>query len=223
MAILFDLDGTLIDTAPDFMAAINSLRSTMDLPPLHVSMLPRLRLAVAEGIKAITQVGFEHTHKDNDSTLCHELLEVYQQTLGLHAKLFMGIEALLKTLEQQQIPWGVVTNKQSRFTEPLLQQLGLSDRATCIVSGDTTPYLKPHPEPLFHACKQIKLPPSRCVFIGDAEQDIIAGRTVGMTTVVALFGYIKDLSLVTKWGADHCVLHPNEILPWFKKWSQTTR
>ena len=223
MAILFDLDGTLIDTAPDFIAAINQLRTTMGLAPLMDISLASVRFAIPDGIKAITQVGFELTPKDNDSNLRQQLLDAYQQNLGMHAKPFAGIENLLETLDQQQIPWGVVTNKQARFSEPLLHHLGLSSRAACIVSGDTTPYSKPHPAPLLHACSQMALSPSQCIYIGDAEQDVIAGHAAGMATIVALFGYIPDLSLAKEWGAHHYVQHPDEIFPWFKKWSQLIR
>jgi phosphoglycolate phosphatase len=152
MTILFDLDGTLIDTAPDFIAAINQLRNAMSLSPLSNTALTQIRFAVAEGIKAIAQVGFECISESNNPALCQQLLDTYQQNLGTHAKPFPGIENLLETLDEQQIRWGIVTNKQARFTEPLLRSLGLSDRAACIVSGDTTAHCKPHPAPLLHAC-----------------------------------------------------------------------
>jgi phosphoglycolate phosphatase len=223
MALLFDLDGTLIDTAPDFVVAINQLRATKGLPSLSDHALTQVRFAVAEGTQAIATAGFELTPEQltlehPHATLCQQLLETYQQNLGVQAKLFPGMAELLNTLEQQHIPWGIVTNKQARFTKPLLQQLGLIDRATCVVSGDTTAHYKPHPAPLLHACTQMALAPQQCIYVGDAKQDIVAGRAAGMTTIVALFGYSKDLSSVKEWGAHHTVKHPDEIFPWFKAW-----
>lgn len=219
MTILFDLDGTLIDTAPDFIAAVNQLRTQRGLSPLPSALQLAVRLAVTDGIKAITQAGFE-LMPEEDSALSQQLLETYQQNLGISAKPFPGIEALLNLLDAHQIQWGIVTNKQARFTEPLLERLGLIHRAACIVSGDTTAYAKPHPAPLLHACTQMTVLPKQCIYIGDAKQDILAGQAAGMTTVVALFGYIRDPALAREWGAHHYVSHPDEIFPWFKKWSE---
>lgn len=220
--ILFDLDGTLLDTAPDFFYALQQLRLEKGLPPLSPSKLLQLRPAVSNGIAAlITQgLGMPPEHPDSPA-LCKRLLDLYQQILGSYTQPFPGIENLLNTLEKRNIPWGIVTNKSSALTVPLLVQQNLSDRASCIVSGDTTPNAKPHPEPLLYACKTLKILPAHCLYIGDAERDIVAGKAAGMTTIAALFGYIEDISLAKQWAAHHYVHHANEILPWLEQWTQS--
>lgn len=222
MAILFDLDGTLVNTAPDFIHALNAVRTEINMPPLVFSNQASVRMveiAVTEGLAGLVAAGLEiKTDNPQSPVFQKRLLNAYQQNLGLYATLFPGIEALLQTLEKRKIPWGVVTNKESLQTNPLMERLGLSHRAACIVSGDTTPYSKPHPEPLLYACRQIGVSPEECIYIGDAERDIIAGKKAGMTTIAALFGYIEDIALAKAWGADHYIHHANEILPWFEAW-----
>ncbi len=219
MSILFDLDGTLLDTAPDFAHAIQTLRAKMGLRPLSENVISSIRLAVPYGIENLVAIGFDKENYSNSQALLQEnLLTEYQECLGYAAKPFPGILKLLNTLEERHIPWGVVTNKKSRFTLPLLEKLDLKHRAACIVSGDTTPHFKPHPEPLLHACQQLNVSPNHCVYIGDAELDIIAGNAAGMTTVAALFGYIEDKEATRKWNANHAVQHADEILPWFEQW-----
>lgn len=220
--ILFDLDGTLLDTAPDFLYALQQLRKEEGLAPLSPSALLQLRPAVSNGIGALITNGFGMDPEHPDSPILGKRLrDLYQQILGINTKPFPGIESLLTTLEQRNIPWGVVTNKPRELTEPLLLQQNLSHRAACIVSGDTTPNIKPHPEPLFHACRVLKVLPTQCLYIGDAERDIMAGKAAGMTTIAALFGYIEDITLAKKWAAHHYVHHANEILPWLEKWTQS--
>jgi len=222
MAILFDLDGTLIDTAPDFIHALNVVRTEINMSPLSFSNQTSVRMveiAVTEGLAGLVTagLGIKADHPEN-AIWKKRLLQAYQQNLGLYAKPFPGIETLLQTLEDRQIPWGVVTNKESSQTDPLMEKLGLSRRAACIVSGNTTPYAKPHPEPLLHACRQIGVSPTECIYIGDAERDIIAGKAAGMTTIAALFGYIEDITIAKTWGAHHYIHHADEILPWFETW-----
>lgn len=222
MAILFDLDGTLVDTAPDFIHALNAVRSEINMPSLAFSNQTAIRMvevAVTEGLAGLVAAGLDIESDHPESPAFQKrLLQAYQKNLGLYAKLFPGIEALLQTLEQRGIPWGVVTNKESLQTNPLMERLGLAHRAACIVSGDTTPYAKPHPEPLLYACREIGISPTDCIYIGDAERDIIAGNAAGMTTIAALFGYIADITHVNAWGADHTIHHVDEILPWFEAW-----
>ena len=222
MTILFDLDGTLVDTAPDFIEALNALRAEINLPPLapsHQTSTRMIEVAVTEGLPALVAAGLAITTDHPESLLWQKrLLKAYQQNLGLYSKLFPGIEALLQTLEQRQIPWGIVTNKHEAQTHPLLKTLGLSHRAACIVCGDTTAYAKPHPEPLFYACRQIGVSPTHCIYIGDAERDIIAGNAAGMTTIAALFGYIEDTTRAKSWGAHHYIDHADQILPFFEEW-----
>lgn len=220
MTILFDLDGTLLDTAPDFAQAVNQLRQEHNLPSLSPNCHGLLRPAVSWGINRILDVLFEQNPTPTqDHPLSDRLLELYVTHLGNHAVLFPGMETLITTLEQRSIPWGIVTNKDSCLTLPLLNKLGLDKRASCIVSGDTTPNPKPHPDPLFYACRHLNIDPKHCVYVGDAERDIVAGKAAGMATIGALFGYIDDIEEArTQWGADHYIHHADEILPWFEAW-----
>jgi 2-phosphoglycolate phosphatase len=222
MAILFDLDGTLVNTAPDFIHALNAVRAELDMPLLAFSNQISVRMveiAVTEGLAGLVAAGLDIKADHPESPLWQKrLLNAYQKNLGHYSTPFPGIESLLQTLEQRQIPWGVVTNKESCQTNPLMERLGLSHRAACIVSGDTTPHAKPHPEPLLYACRQIGVSPTECIYIGDAERDIIAGNAAGMTTIAALFGYIEDVTRAKAWGAHHYIHHADEILPWFEAW-----
>jgi len=224
MTILFDLDGTLLDTALDFFYTINQLRAEEQKPLLKETDLYRVRLAISGGLAELLSVTLDlpSDHFEELGAYQHHFgkrfIEIYQKNLSLHTRPFPGIDTLLTTLEKRNILWGIVTNKPGRQTEALLAQLGLLERAACVVSGDTTPNPKPHPAPLFHACQQIKIPPNQCIYVGDAERDIIAGKAAGMATIGALFGYIENTDIAKKWGADHYVLHPDEILPWFEQW-----
>lgn len=220
MAILFDLDGTLLDTAPEFIAAALQLRKEFGLPQLPSTALQKIRVSVSHGMSALITAAFEVTETNPTHAIFRkQLLDLYQQNLGQQTKPFPGIEHLLQILDKRKIPWGVVTNKLSYLTEPLLRQQDLAKRAACIVSGDTTPHSKPHPAPLLYAAEVMGISPNRCVYIGDAERDIIAGKTAEMTTIVALFGYVEDLIAAKQWGADHYVYRADEILPWFEQWS----
>lgn len=219
MMILFDLDGTLLDTAPDFAKAINRLREKQNLSPLSESKMPEIRLAITEGANKVIEVGLELSSKSLITPkLVTEFLDQYESVLGDGSSLFPGIDALLTRLETEGIPWGVVTNKQQRFTDPLLTKLNLKERAACIVSGDTTPYSKPHPAPLLCAAESLNIAPNHCVYVGDAERDIMAGKAAGMITIGALFGYIEDIHKAKHWNADHYVHHANEIFPWVNQW-----
>jgi 2-phosphoglycolate phosphatase len=222
MTILFDLDGTLVDTAPDFIEALNIVRPEADLPPLVVSNRDAIRMveiAVTAGIAGLVEAGLNIKRDDPKSPFWQKrLLQAYQKNLGLYATPFPGIEPLLDTLDKRKILWGVVTNKESWQTDPLMERLNLAHRAACIVSGDTTPNPKPHPDPLLYACRKIGISPTECLYIGDAERDIIAGNAAGMTTIAALFGYIEDITQAKTWGAHHAIYHPDEILPWFEQW-----
>lgn len=218
MAILFDLDGTLLDTAPDFVYSVNVLRSKAGLNPLP---LETLRASVSDGLSGLVQTGFGiDTQDPKNSELSQELLKIYQENICRFTQPFPGILSLLTFLEQQKIPWGIVTNKHGYLTDPILTQLDLKTRAACVVSGDTTPFAKPHPAPLFHACESLNITPESCVYIGDAKRDIDAGNAAGMTTIVALFGYIADPKDAATWGAHHAVVHPDELIPWIKSWKK---
>jgi N-acetyl-D-muramate 6-phosphate phosphatase len=221
MTILFDLDGTLVDTLLDFIAIIHQIRKEQNLDPLPESANANIRIAVSHGLDRLLEVSFG-IQKDHPKVLFWRklMLDAYQENLGLYATVFPGMEKVLDTLDQRGIRWGIVTNKEAIQTEPLLKKLELSHRAACIVSGDTTPYTKPHPEPLLHACRTIGVSPQDCLYIGDHERDIIAGKAAGMRTIGALFGYIEDIESAKNWGADHYIYHPEEILSWYEQWEK---
>lgn len=219
MTLLFDLDGTLLDTAPDFLHAVTHLRTEENLSVLSKEHYEKLRPAVSEGSAAIIETAFGVPARHPDNTrLGKRLVDIYHQNLGHYTKPFPGIEQLLQALESRKIAWGIVTNKPDWLTKPLLAQQNLLQRAACIVSGDTTPYPKPHPEPLLYACRLIGVNPNECMYVGDAERDIIAGRAAGMTTIAALFGYIDDINSAKQWPAHYYVHHANEILLRFEEW-----
>ncbi len=212
-AVLFDLDGTLVDTAPDLAAALNAVRAEYGHGPLP---FPQIRTQVSHGATALTRLGFPDLAEDSAEfqTRRERLLHHYAAKLAVHSRVFSGITQLIDFIEDNGIAWGVVTNKPAYLTLPLLTTLGLRERAACIVSGDSTPQRKPHPLPLLHACELIGTSPRACVYVGDAERDIEAGRGAGMVTLVALFGYLSLQDRPETWGADDLVQDPAEITAW---------
>ncbi len=210
--VLFDLDGTLADTGPDMAAAINALLEDEGRSPLAYSTI---RPWVSHGARALVELGFD---VDETAPVFKELrlrfLERYQQNLCLDTRLFDGIELVLKHCEDRGIHWGIVTNKPGYLTEPLVEQLGLAARASCVVSGDSLSNRKPHPDPLLHACRLIGVTPGRGVYIGDAARDIEAGNSAGMVTLVATFGYLSDTDQPQTWGADGLLDTPLDIITW---------
>lgn len=212
--VLFDLDGTLADTAPDLAHALNTVRQAHDLPTLPFELI---RPVVSHGGKALIELGFGNTGIEQDfETLRQELLEHYHANLSTHTVLFPGMPELLEALESRGLHWGVVTNKPGWLTEPLIDALGLAQRIGCVVSGDTLPQRKPDPAPLLHACQQCGSEANQCLYVGDAERDIQAGRSAGMQTLVALFGYIGVDEDPRSWGADGMVETPGAILQWIE-------
>lgn len=212
--LLFDLDGTLADTAPDLAFALNTLRHDYDKPPLDYDAI---RPLVSMGGAALIRLGFDVDDTDADfARLRSDFLDIYRSNISRHTILFSGMETVLETLEAGNSRWGIVTNKPGWLTLPLIQALGLDKRAGCIVSGDTLPYAKPRPEPLLHACKLIQTTPSTTAYIGDARRDIEAGQNAGMMTLVAAYGYIDESDLPDSWGADGIIDSPPEILEWMK-------
>lgn len=211
-AVFFDLDGTLLDTAPDLTWAINQLRTEHALPPVS---LASIRQTVSHGTPGMLKAAFGlDPQHPNFPPLRKRLLEIYQEHLAFDTALFPGIPEVLDSLEKANIPWGIVTNKPGFLTNPLMERLGLAKRAQAIVSGDTTPFAKPHPAPLFHACALAGCVPQQCVYVGDAERDVIAGRAAGMQTIVALFGYLAPEDQPQNWGAEACVETPQALLNW---------
>lgn len=199
-AILFDLDGTLADTAPDLGAALNRVRAEEGLKPLP---LEQLRPYTSHGVRGLLNAGFGITTKAaNYSRLSHRFLEIYAANLCVETKLFHGMDALLDEIENAGLKWGIVTNKRARFTTPLIKALGLLGRPASVVSGDTTPEGKPSPLPVLHACGEAGCHPERTLFVGDDLRDIQAGRAAGTRTAAVSYGYLGDAEPIETWGAD---------------------
>ncbi|MDO9371078.1 MAG: phosphoglycolate phosphatase [Gammaproteobacteria bacterium] len=210
--VLFDLDGTLADTAPDLAFALNAVLQEQGRAPLPFETI---RPVVSHGGTALIRLGFEiEPGTAAFETLRLRLLDIYRDHLARHTRLFPGIEELLGAIEQRGMNWGVVTNKPAWLTDPLLEQIGLSARAACVVSGDTVAERKPHPAPMLHACHLAGSEAYQCLYVGDAARDIEAGRRAGMKTLVALFGYIGEDEQPASWGADGMIAHPAELLDW---------
>jgi N-acetyl-D-muramate 6-phosphate phosphatase len=209
-AVLFDLDGTLADTAPDLARALNRLRTERGLATVAPASV---RAHTSSGARGMLGVGMGIAPEQHSyATLRERFLEYYAQDLCVDTKLFDGIPELLEALANQGLRWGVVTNKPKRFTEPLMQRLDPDGAAACIVSGDTTPKAKPFPEPLLHAARRLKLPPPECLYVGDDLRDVQAAHAAGMPVVVAAWGYLGDAGDPAAWGADAVISHPREVL-----------
>jgi phosphoglycolate phosphatase len=208
--ILFDLDGTLVDTAHDLAYALNLQRMQHGLAELPLDVI---RPYASHGSKGLLAIGFDLSDEDDAfASMRDEYLAIYDQVLTRKPILFDGISELLVTLEANNIPWGVVTNKPRRFTQPLMQSIGLLTRAACVVSGDDAARPKPYPDTLLMACKQAGVNPQQCWYVGDAERDIQAGKAAGMQTVVALYGYLSDADQPEAWGADQAIQAPLDLL-----------
>ena len=209
-AVLFDLDGTLADTAPDLAFALNETLIHFGRKALPYE---KIRAFVSHGGTALIRLGFGiEPGEEHFETYRQHLLKIYQDNLCQQTRLFDGMEELLTHLEDKKIPWGIVTNKPSWLTDPLMAKMRLDGRACCIVSGDTCKRSKPHPDPILHACKQTDIDPTDCYYIGDAQRDIEAGKAAGCTTITALFGYIMEDDQPENWQADHMISHPMEML-----------
>lgn len=211
-AVLFDLDGTFADTAPDLAYALNETLRAFGgevLPYEHI------RAQVSHGATALIRLGFGLEPGSEDFEERRQvLLRVYQDNLCRGTRPFDGVLRVLDALEAHALAWGIVTNKPSWLTDPLMAQLGLAARAGCVVSGDTTPTPKPHPAPLLHACALLGVPPARCVYVGDAARDVEAGRRAGAATLAATFGYLGDDEDPATWGADGLIDTPLGLLDW---------
>jgi N-acetyl-D-muramate 6-phosphate phosphatase len=208
-AVLFDLDGTLVDTAPDLAYALNCMRVSRKLEVLPVAAT---RAYTSMGARGLLGVGLEVTpgHADYEA-MREEFLGIYADNLCRESQLFAGMPELLDELEQRRLKWGVVTNKAERFTHPLLKLLGIHHRAACIIGGDTTGKTKPDPAPMFAATERMGIDPGHCIYVGDDRRDVQAGRAAGMKTIVAKFGYLHGNDPET-WGADAMVDAPQDIL-----------
>lgn len=210
-AVLFDLDGTLIDSAPDLGAAADSLRVARGLPSLPFE---KYRPMAGAGARGMLGVAFDMTPEHPDfMDLREEFFCNYERRMTQQTRIFEGVPAMLQALVQLQLPWGVVTNKAERFTLPLTQAMAIFKTAGTIVSGDTTAHAKPHPEPLFEAARRLGVDASRCVYVGDDERDIVAGLAAGMATVAVTYGYLGQHADTGRWGAHATINCVNELVP----------
>jgi len=209
-AVFFDLDGTLADTAPDLGRALNRLRAERGLEPLPLGIM---RAHASSGARGLLKAGFGSTpESEGYDALRDRFLELYAENLCVDTRLFDGIPELLSTIDARPLPWGIVTNKAKRFTEPLLRALAVGHRAACIVSGDSTPHIKPHPAPLLEAAMLLALPAGDCIYVGDDLRDVQAARAAGMRFAAAGWGYLGDGADPHAWGADAVIPYPRELL-----------
>lgn len=209
-AVLFDLDGTLVDTAPDLGYALNLQRAQHGLPFLPDATI---RPYASHGSRGLLEIGFgllpEHP---TFAQMRDEYLAFYIQVMTRQPVLFAGMEEALQAIEARGLRWGIVTNKPRRFTQPIVQAMGLDLRAAAVISGDDAPLPKPSPQTLLMACEQMAISPDQVLYIGDAERDVQAGKAAGMTTLVALFGYLGAEDTPETWGATGMIARPQALL-----------
>lgn len=222
--IFFDLDGTLIDTAPDLTAALNhSLALHTNRPPISID---EIKAFVSDGASGMINHVFSKDGGNHvlDTALLDQIrkdmLKYYADHIADKSRLFPGIAELLNRLDERHISWGIITNKPERFALPLMEKLQLHQRAACIVCGDTATHSKPHPAPLFYAFEKLSCQPDQALFIGDAKNDIAAGKNAHTTTLLAAYGYLPADHSHSTWGADGTIEHPQEILPWIERYNQ---
>lgn len=209
-AVLFDLDGTLIDSAPDLGAAANQMRVARGMSVLP---LESYRPMAGAGARGMVGVAFGVGVDDPAFVaLRDEFFSNYAACMTQRTVAFDGVAQLIADLEQRSVPWGIVTNKSSRFTDPLTQAMSLFAGAGAVVSGDTTPHAKPHPEPLYEAARRLGVAPAQCVYVGDDERDVVAGLAAGMKTVAATYGYLGNKTEIKGWGAHAEINSPLALL-----------
>jgi phosphoglycolate phosphatase len=210
VAVLFDLDGTLADTAPDLGLALNLMRAARGLDSVPIT---ELRIHASSGARGMIGAGLGVSPEHPDyAGLRDEFLDLYERNLKRDTGLFAEVEELLDALDDLGLAWGIVTNKAERFTLPLVRLLGLADRAGCVVGGDTTPHAKPHPAPLLEAARRLNVEPGLCLYVGDDARDVMAARAAGMRAVVAGYGYLGAGPGPEHWGADAIVARPLDLL-----------
>lgn len=209
-AVLFDLDGTLIDSASDLGSSANQMRLDRGLPSLPMELY---RPMAGAGARGMLGIAFGITGDDVVfESMREEFFSNYQRCMTQQTKAFDGVVELVRQIDQLKLPWGVVTNKSSRFTDPLTKAMPLFQTAQVIVSGDTTPYSKPHPAPMLEAARRLGVDPARCVYIGDDERDVAAGHAAGMYTVAANYGYLCSQTDTSSWGAHAEINFPLDLL-----------
>jgi len=211
-AVLFDLDGTLVDSAPDLAGAANELREAHGQQAMDFALL---RPVVGSGARGMLNAAFGIGPDDPQfDALRTDFLARYEARILRETRVFVRMESVLVALERRRLPWGIVTNKIARFSVPLVDGLGLMSRCAVLISGDSTPHAKPHPQPLQEAARRIGLSPQRCVYVGDDRRDVEAGRSAGMSTLAAAWGYLGRDESVHDWNADAVLAHPEELLKW---------
>jgi len=209
-AVLFDLDGTLIDSAPDLAGAGNDMRIARGLPPFPIA---HFRPMVGSGARGMVARAFDvGPHDATFVALRDEFLQRYEARMTQETRVFDDMLPVLSAFDARPLPWGIVTNKAVRFADPLARALGLLPRAATLVCGDTTAHAKPHPEPLLEAARRLGVAAADCVYVGDDLRDVQAGRAAGMVTVAVHWGYLGEGDAIEAWGADHLVQTPHELL-----------
>jgi phosphoglycolate phosphatase len=208
-AVLFDLDGTLLDTAPDLVNALRKICSEENVPPPEYDLAARY---VSTGAIGLIRLAFpDHTDADQ-KFLCQRLVDAYTSNICVHTRPYPGMVEVLTYLDAEKLPWGIVTNKLERLAIPILEALNLRKNCRIIVGGDTATKNKPHPDPINHALKQLGLAPECVVYVGDHQKDVAAGRAAGTLTVAVTWGYIIPGEDPYKWNADYTINHPDELL-----------
>jgi N-acetyl-D-muramate 6-phosphate phosphatase len=208
-AVLFDLDGTFADTAPDLARALNVMRAARNLPPVPVDAT---RPVTSTGARGLLRVGFGLTPEHPEyAAMREEFLEIYARKLCVDTRIFPGMSELLESIEARGIKWGIVTNKVERLARPLIEELQLDTRCGCVIGGDTAAVTKPHPAPLLAAARVLDIQPQACVYVGDDRRDVEAGRAAGMKTIAVRYGYLNGGDPDT-WGADAVVDTPQAVL-----------
>lgn len=213
-AVLFDLDGTLIDSAPDLGAAADKMRMDRGLPSLPLESYRPMAGAGARGMLGIA-FGLKPDHPDFPS-MREEFFRNYESCMTQRTLVFDGVAQLIASLLERDVAWGVVTNKSMRFTAPLTKGMPLFASARAVIGGDSTPHAKPHPAPLLEAARQVGVKPIQCIYVGDDVRDVQAGKAAGMPTVAAMYGYLGGQSDVRGWGADTQIETPLALLPLLK-------
>lgn len=209
-AVLFDLDGTLIDSAPDLSAAADKMRTDRGMPSLPLERYRPMAGAGARGMLG-EAFGMAPDHPDFP-TWREEFFSNYEACLTVRTTVFDGVSEMIAQLRERELAWGVVTNKAARFTDPLTRAMPLFATAGAVVSGDTTPHAKPHPAPLLEAAARLNISPEHCIYVGDDERDILAGLAAGMGTVAAMYGYLGASNDPLRWGAHAAIKSPRELL-----------
>ena len=216
-AVLFDLDGTLADTAPDMARTVNLMREKRGLAPVPSA---KVRPHVSKGARGMICSAFDMTTEHPEyMAMRDEFLEIYKDNLCIATQLFPGMDELLARFDSDGLPWGVVTHKAERFAHPVMEGLGLAERAAVVVGGDTCPRPKPFPDPLLFAAQKLQVAPSLTLYVGDDERDVQAARAAGMPVIVAGYGYLGDGPAPGEWGADAIVQSVLEIDDWLQRWA----